>query len=81
MFEIARNSIERIGAIGLALLISITLPLLIWVAAVFSLTHIYREWRALKGYVQKKYLACRIDNDCPPGHVCVAGRCLPDTMG
>lgn len=81
MFEIARNTVKRIGAIGLVVLVGVTFPLLIWAAAVFCLTHIYREWRALKGWVQKENLACSIDTDCPPGYVCAGGRCLPNTTG
>ena len=27
----------------------------------------------------KRELACSVDNDCPPGFICLGGRCVPES--
>ena len=56
----------------LALLAAVVFPLLILVAAGIALHE--NEWRLRRRIVD---LVCSIDSDCPPGYVCVSGRCIP----
>ena len=50
------------------------MPLLIWVAAYFALSTMYRQWRESR---LPSSMACRINTDCSPGYICLAGRCVP----
>ncbi len=72
-----RRVVRKGGSIALALIASFTVPFLIWTAVVLSVRQIYREWLAVRAGLMAGNLACRLDNDCPPGYVCVSGKCLP----
>ena len=78
MIKKARKIVKTWGAAGLAVLIGFSVPFLIWAAAVFCITHIYREWRAIRAGLLAGNLACGLDTDCPPGYVCSSGRCTPE---
>jgi uncharacterized protein (DUF927 family) len=58
-----------------ALLISLATPVLIWVGAGSALLHSRKESEQLKKAIPN--LVCSIDTDCPPGFMCVNGRCVP----
>ncbi|MBI4304578.1 MAG: hypothetical protein HY665_09625 [Chloroflexi bacterium] len=60
---------KRLGKVVLALFIGSIAPLLIWTGAVSALYQKRKE--------TKLDLACSIDSDCPPGFVCMRGRCVP----
>ena len=57
----------------LALLAAAIFPVLIFVGAGVAMHQ--NEWRLRR---QIKELFCSIDTDCPPGYVCVDGRCVPE---
>jgi hypothetical protein len=64
---------KRFGSVVLALLAGMLAPVLIWVGCTVTireLLHRRRESRLPYGMV------CSTDNDCPPGYICVAGRCV-----
>jgi Cys-rich repeat protein len=52
-------------------------PALIWVGAGAALYQRRKGANLLKRAVSE--MACSVDMDCPPGHVCRAGRCVPQT--
>jgi len=56
----------------LALVAAAIFPVLIFVGAGLALYQ--NEWRLRR---QIKEFVCSMDTDCPPGYVCVAGRCVP----
>ena len=61
-----------------ALSFGITAPALIWVGAGVAFIQSRKGVkRAVNGL---RTLVCSIDNDCPPGHICVGGQCIPDNM-
>ncbi len=68
---------KRGGAALLAVLCSIFVPLLMWVAFCATIWQIFVEWRTLRPQLLSGNLACGIDAGCPPGYVCVGGRCVP----
>ena len=73
------NALKQSGVIGLALLIGLSVPLLVWAAAIFCLRQIYKEWWSIRGWLRAGKFTCGLDTDCPPGYVCIDGRCMPDT--
>ncbi len=58
-----------------ALLIGLSTPLLIWVGAGAALYQQRKQANLLKQALPN--LVCSLDTDCPPGFVCVGGRCVP----
>jgi hypothetical protein len=64
------------GAISLAMLAGIAVPLLIWAAIITVLRHMFIEWRTMRSGLLSGNLACSLDADCPPGYRCVGGRCV-----
>ena len=59
----------------LALLIGCCTPLLIWMGAGSALYQSRKRAKVLKRTLPG--LTCAIDADCPVGHVCVGGYCVP----
>jgi len=68
---------KAVGAVLLALLAGISLPLLIWAAIIHCFRQIYLEWRTVRAGLWAGNLACNLSTDCPPGYQCVDGRCQP----
>ena len=66
---------KRLRNCMLALLIGCCTPLLIWVGAGTALYQRRKEKNPLKRALSN--LVCSVDIDCPPGFVCVEGRCVP----
>ena len=60
----------------LALLLGLCAPLLIWAGAFSALSQKRRESKRLEEAIP--YLSCSASADCPPGFVCVEGRCIPE---
>ncbi len=54
----------------IALLLGLCAPVLIWVGAFGALS--------IKRKESKPDLSCALDADCPPGFVCMNGRCMPE---
>ncbi len=71
---------RRFGALGkassvlLAFLTTILAPVLIWVALAIAVRELLLRWR--ESHLPST-MVCRIDTDCPPGYICLAGRCIP----
>lgn len=44
----------------------------------FTIVAFFQPWKH-KARIEKSIaeLACSVDADCPPGYVCVSGRCVP----
>ncbi|MFH0913888.1 MAG: hypothetical protein V1849_01185 [Chloroflexota bacterium] len=59
---------KKLGGILSALLAGLLMPMLIWVGAASALYQ--RQKRAS--------LTCSVDNECPPGFVCMSGYCVPE---
>ncbi len=55
-----------------ALLLGLSAPVLIWVGAGAALVSARREKMAVR-----QPATCSVDADCPPGFVCIGGRCTP----
>ena len=64
----------------LVILVSVFVPLLIWASAFIGTWLIFAERRARRGLIAaRNIITCRIDADCPPGYMCIDGRCVPMT--
>lgn len=59
----------------LVVLTAVFMPVLIWVAAIMSIRLALFGRRASRRLAADA-IACRIDNDCPPGYRCLDGRCI-----
>ena len=68
---------KRFRNCGMALLLGSCAPLLVWVGAGAALYQWRKEAKLLKQALPE--LSCSIDTDCPPGFVCMGGRCIPQT--
>ncbi len=68
---------KKVGTALLVVLGSIFAPLLVWVAFCIAIWQVFVEWRTLRSHLLSGNLACSINTDCPPGYVCVGGRCMP----
>lgn len=68
---------RQIGAVFLAILTGISMPLLVWVAGIAAFYQIFSEWRATRTWLTSANLTCNIDTECPPGYQCISGRCVP----
>jgi hypothetical protein len=66
--------IGGVVAIAVSPLFILGWPLLIFVGAAVSM---YQYLAATRFSRLSWSQACAIDADCPPGHVCVGGRCVP----
>jgi hypothetical protein len=62
---------RRIRNTCLALLIGCCTPALVWAGVGSALFESRRKTR------EARTMVCRIDADCPPGFLCVNGRCMP----
>ena len=61
-----------------ALLLGMCAPLLIWAGAGSALyAGFISQRRTGRVYRALKELTCAMDSDCPPGHVCIDGQCIP----
>ena len=76
MGEKIRRVGKQGGALGLALLAGLAVPLLILAAVVQGVRHLYMEWRSIRTGLLAGNLSCSLDTDCPPGYVCAGGRCI-----
>ena len=70
------RKVKTAGHVLLALLIVCLAPVSIWVAAGSALYQ-HRKMKALVKSTNGK-LTCSLDSDCPPGHVCLNGYCIPE---
>ncbi len=68
---------KSVGAVFLALLAGVSMPLLVWVAIIIAFRQIFAEWRATRVQLLSGNLICSINADCPPGYQCIGGRCSP----
>ena len=65
---------KRLRNCTLALLLGCSAPLLIWAGAGMAL---YQKRRAASPLKQAlSGVSCSIDTDCPPGYICLNGRCV-----
>lgn len=58
-----------VSAWSLAVFLMLVPAMLVWYLNIAGL------YRAIKGRSRK--MVCSIDTDCPPGHICVDGVCVP----
>ncbi len=65
--------VSGLAGIAAAPVLAVAWPLLIFVGAGVSM------YRAATDRSRKLSPGpvCRVDNDCPPGYVCIGGRCIP----
>ena len=68
------GALGKAGYVGLAFLVAILMPVLIWVAFAVAMRELLLRWRESR---LPSTLVCRIDTDCPLGYMCLAGRCVP----
>ena len=71
------NALRQVGAVLLALLAGISVPLLIWVAIAVACRDLFVEWRIIRSGLLAGNLTCSLNIDCPPGYQCFNGKCLP----
>ena len=65
---------KRLRNCLVALLFGISAPVLIWVGAGSALYQSRKRAKMLEKALPN--LACAINADCPPGYVCINGRCV-----
>jgi len=70
----SKRALKPIAYAPLFLVVAILMPVLIWVAFVVTIRELSLRWRESR---LPSALVCRFDTDCPPGYVCLAGRCVP----
>lgn len=69
---------KRFGSCCLALLFGFFTPALIWVGAGAALYQgVYQSKKTKIPGRTLPYTVCSVDNDCPPGFICVGGHCVP----
>lgn len=68
------GALMKVPSVMLAFLVAILMPVLIWVALFFAIHELWLRWRESR---LPSILVCRMDTDCPPRYICVAGTCLP----
>ena len=68
---------KRLRNATFALLLGFSAPILIWVGAGSALYQSRKRAKLLEKAIPN--LACSIDADCPPGFVCIGGRCVPQS--
>jgi hypothetical protein len=56
---------------------SLFVPLLLWAGVVIGFRCLYLEWKAIRRGLFSGRLACAINEDCPPGYICIDGKCVP----
>ncbi len=61
----------------LALLLGMCAPVLIWVGAFGALSIKRKQSKLMDETIPN--MNCSLDGDCPPGFVCMDGRCIPET--
>lgn len=71
------NIAKLIGILFLALLAFVCLPLLMWIAVFIGLSQVFKEWRTTRPQLLSGNLFCSTDTDCPPGYICISGKCAP----
>ncbi len=65
------------GKCFIALLFALCIPVLIWIGAGSALYSVYRGKKKQRLAEMIQNLTCSIDTDCPPGMICISGRCVP----
>jgi len=70
----SKRAMRPIAYVPLFLLVAMLIPVLIWVAFAIAIRELSLRWRESR---LPSALVCRLDTDCPPGYVCLAGRCVP----
>ena len=68
------GALMRVQSIVAALLAAILMPVLIWVALFVAIRELLARWRESR---LPSMLVCRVNTDCSPGFMCIAGRCVP----
>ena len=68
------GALGKVSSVLLAFLTTILAPVLIWVALAIAVRELLLRWR--ESHLPST-MVCRIDTDCPPGYICLAGRCVP----
>jgi len=58
-----------------ALLFGCFMPVLIWVGVGTAVYQFRKEAKQVKQAIPDS--VCSIDTDCPPGYICISGRCVP----
>lgn len=56
------------------LFIGVLMPLLIWVAFASITREMLLRWRQRR---LPSARVCGADSDCPPGYICISGKCIP----
>jgi len=56
-----------------AFVLALSAPLLVWMANLLGARELWREFA--RG---RKLVSCRLDSNCPPGHICYEGRCVSE---
>jgi len=69
-----KRPMRQVVFVMLAFSFAILTPVLIWVGLAIAIRELLLQWRESR---LPSSLVCRIDTDCPPGYICVAGRCVP----
>jgi len=70
------KAVKRVGAVFLALLASVCVPLPAWWINIAGSWQLFTESPATRAQFQFRKLICATDADCPPGYVCIGGRCV-----
>ncbi|MDP2917706.1 MAG: hypothetical protein Q8O16_07255 [Dehalococcoidia bacterium] len=66
--------VRKVPYILLFFMVAILMPVLIWIGLGIAIRDLLRRWR--ESWLVST-LVCRFDTDCPPGWVCIAGKCMP----
>lgn len=69
-----RKAMKPIAYVPLFLIAAVSMPVLVWVALAVVIRELSLRWRESR---LPSAFVCRLDTDCPPGYVCLAGRCVP----
>ncbi len=68
------GTLGKASSVLLACFTAILAPVLIWVALAVVVRELLLRWRESR---LPSAAVCRIDTDCPPGYICLAGKCVP----
>ena len=65
-------------ALAIGILVVLFPVAFIWYINVGGILTAIKSWRVEKQFEKTpSNLTCSVDTDCPPGHVCLSGRCVP----
>ena len=70
----SKRALRPVAFIPLLLLSAVLSPVLIWVALAVAIHELSLRWRESR---LPSTLVCRLDTDCPPGYICITGKCVP----